>query len=170
MKKCLLCNEKIKENHLLCLDHYNEIKEKYPFIENLELEELKLFMNLYIKANPKDKLPDFQCEDGHYVRSTHEQLIDNFLYNNNIRHAYEQKIEDKNKKEGYILCDWYLPDGNVYIEYWGMENNTMYEEQKNYKLKIYKNFNLIQLYPEDTKKDLRFKLKQELAKYNIEIK
>lgn len=170
MKNCFICGKIIKDNHLICRKHYNEIKEKYPFIENLNLIDLTSFLELYIKTDPKEKQPDYRCNDGHYVRSTHEQLIDNFLFDNRIIHVYEEKVIDKNDPNKVIKCDWYLPNGKVYIEYWGIENSMKYEHQKEYKLKIYENYNLIQLYPEDTKNDLRLKLKQELSKYNIEIK
>ncbi len=41
--------------------------------------------------------------------------------------------------------------GDVYIEYWGIENDKKYEESKEYKMGIYKEdkITLISLYPED---------------------
>jgi hypothetical protein len=77
--------------------------------------------------------------DGHYVRSKAEVLIDNWLYQYGLIHAYERKLpidED-------VYCDFYIPSGNgrsqaVYIEYWGMENDPKYLERKNKKLEIYK--------------------------------
>jgi hypothetical protein len=77
--------------------------------------------------------------DGHYVRSKAEMLIDNWLYQYGLVHAYERKLpidED-------VYCDFYIPSGNgrpqaVYIEFWGLENDPKYTERKNKKKEIYK--------------------------------
>lgn len=77
--------------------------------------------------------------DGHYVRSKAEMLIDNWLYQYGLVHAYERKLpidED-------VYCDFYIPSGNgrpqaVYIEFWGLENDPKYTERKNKKVEIYK--------------------------------
>lgn len=77
--------------------------------------------------------------DGHYVRSKAEMLIDNWLYQYGLVHAYERKLpidED-------VYCDFYIPSGNgrpqsVYIEFWGLENDAKYTERKNKKIDIYK--------------------------------
>lgn len=39
----------------------------------------------------KKYLPEFRADDGHYVRSQGEMIIDNWLYNNNYLHEYEKK-------------------------------------------------------------------------------
>ncbi|MEQ9102217.1 MAG: glycerol kinase [Imperialibacter sp.] len=77
--------------------------------------------------------------DGHYVRSKAEMLIDNWLYQYGLVHAYERKLpidED-------VYCDFYIPSGNgrpqaVYIEFWGLENDPKYTARKNKKIEIYK--------------------------------
>lgn len=77
--------------------------------------------------------------DGHYVRSKAEMLIDNWLYQYGLIHAYERKLpidED-------VYCDFYIPSGNgrpqaVYIEFWGLENDPKYTERKKKKIEIYK--------------------------------
>lgn len=77
--------------------------------------------------------------DGHYVRSKAEMLIDNWLYQYGLIHAYERKLpidED-------VYCDFYIPSGNgrpqaVYIEFWGLENDPKYTARKNKKIEIYK--------------------------------
>ena len=45
-----------------------------------------------------------------------EMLIDNWLYMAEIVHAYERKLPI----EEDVYCDFYIPKGKVYIEYWGM--------------------------------------------------
>lgn len=85
--------------------------------------------------------------DGHYVRSRAEMLIDNWLYMSEIVHAYERKLPI----EEDVYCDFYLPVGKVYIEFWGLENDAKYNERKKTKLEIYKKygFNLIELEDKD---------------------
>ncbi len=81
--------------------------------------------------------------DGHFVRSKAEMLIDNWLYMAEIVHAYERKLPI----EEDVYCDFYIPTGKVYIEYWGYENDQKYLARKEKKLEIYKKygFNLIEL-------------------------
>lgn len=81
--------------------------------------------------------------DGHYVRSKAEMLIDNWLYMAELVHAYERKLP----VEEDLYCDFYIPTGKVYIEYWGLENDPQYRERKAKKIDIYKKygFKLIEL-------------------------
>jgi hypothetical protein len=74
--------------------------------------------------------------DGHYVRSRAEMLIDNWLYMSEIVHAYERKLP----VEEDAYCDFYLPVGKVYIEFWGLENDEKYNERKKIKLGIYRKY------------------------------
>jgi hypothetical protein len=92
----------------------------------------------------REKFPaKLRAADGHMVRSRGELLIDNYLYYKQIIHAYERKApidED-------LYCDFYLPTGNVYIEYWGLEEDASYAKRKAKKLALYSanNLNLIEL-------------------------
>ena len=88
-------------------------------------------------------IANFRATDGHMVRSKAETLIDNFLYTSGIVHAYERKLPI----EEDVYCDFYLPEGKIYIEYWGLENDAKYAARKKSKLDIYKKyqFNLIEL-------------------------
>ncbi len=85
--------------------------------------------------------------DGHYVRSKAEMLIDNWLYMAEIVHAYERKLPI----EEDVYCDFYIPTGKVYIEYWGYENDSKYLHRKAEKQKIYEKygFKLIELEDKD---------------------
>lgn len=92
----------------------------------------------------REKFPaKHRTTDGHYVRSKAEMLIDNFLYMLEIPHAYERRLPIEEE----IYCDFYIPTGKVYIEYWGFENEPKYLTRKKAKQEIYKkyNFNLIEL-------------------------
>ncbi|MCW8886837.1 MAG: hypothetical protein OQK12_16550 [Motiliproteus sp.] len=81
--------------------------------------------------------------DGHYVRSKSEMLIDNWLYMAEIVHAYERKLPIEEE----VYCDFYIPTGKVYIEYWSSENDDEYLARKAEKQQIYKKygFKLIEL-------------------------
>ena len=60
----------------------------------------------------------YRTLDGHYVRTKSEVIIDNWLYNKRIVHAYERKLpidED-------VYCDFFIPEGKCYMEYWGMQD------------------------------------------------
>jgi hypothetical protein len=92
----------------------------------------------------RDKfVANHRATDGHMVRSRGEMLIDNFLYFAGIAHAYERLLP----VEEELYCDFYVPAGKVYIEYWGLDDDPKYIERKNIKKEIYKKsgFNLIEL-------------------------
>tara|TARA_B100000683_G_C12371414_1_gene507335 strand:- start:80 stop:946 length:867 start_codon:yes stop_codon:yes gene_type:complete len=75
----------------------------------------------------------YRTQDGHRVRSKAEVMIDDYLYLKNIAHAYERRLpidED-------VLCDFFIPEGRVYIEFWGLEENEKYQARKKKKLEIY---------------------------------
>jgi hypothetical protein len=103
--------------------------------------------------------------DGHYVRSRAEMLIDNWLYMSEIVHAYERKLP----VEEEVYCDFYLPIGKVYIEFWGMESDPKYNERKKVKLEIYHkySFNLIEIEDMDIQ-NLDDILPKKLLKFGIQ--
>jgi hypothetical protein len=113
----------------------------------------------------RDKFkPNLRATDGHYVRSKAELLIDNWLYMSGLVHAYERKLPIGEEK----YCDFYLPTGKVYIEYWGLEDNPTYAARKEEKIKIYKEngLHLIQLTEKDVQ-NLDDNLPRLLLEFNI---
>lgn len=130
-----------------------------------------------IKLNSNDKedtkavgfrekfLAKHRSADGHFVRSKAEMLIDNWLYMAEIVHAYERKLPI----EEDVYCDFYIPTGKVYIEYWGYENDQKYLARKEKKIDIYKKygFNLIELNDEDVQ-NLDDLLPKMLLKYGVQ--
>ena len=88
-----------------------------------------------------------RATDGHFVRSKAEMLIDNWLYMAEIVHAYERRLPIEEE----VYCDFYIPTGKVYIEFWGLENDPKYAERKRVKKAIYEkyNFKLIELTDEE---------------------
>lgn len=93
-------------------------------------------------------------------------LIDNWLYNKGIPHAYKVSVYMPKNPNKTVLCDFYLPQGNVYIEYWGLENEEQYEKRKAEKIAMYdKNkMNRIDL-NENSIERLNDVLPKELGKY-----
>lgn len=120
----------------------DQLKEKFENAEELPSSELEF----------RNKFPnEYRAEDGHYVKSKDEVLIDNFLFAQGICHGYERKLPISEN----LYCDfWINKPGNpiVYIEYWGMDD-TRYLERKESKKKIYKDndYLLIELDKNDIK-------------------
>jgi len=87
--------------------------------------------------------PTIRASDGHMVRSRGEAMIDAFFYENRIVHAYEKLVPI----EQTMYCDFYLPELNVYVEFWGMESNPKYKARKTKKLELYgqNDFKLIEI-------------------------
>ena len=118
-------------------------------------------------SNFRKKFPaEHRAQDGHMVRSKAEMLIDNWLYITRIVHAYERRLPVE--EEAY--CDFYIPEGKVYIEYWGLENDPQYRNRKETKLEIYRRhgLDLIELNDEQVK-NLDDHLPRELLKRNITV-
>ncbi len=94
---------------------------------------------------------DIRTEDGHYVRSMAEKVIDDYLYHHSIVHSYEKRIIIPKDHESILLCDFYIPEIDTYIEYYGKYDGE-YLSRKHAKDAIYKenNLNYIAL----SKKDL----------------
>jgi len=140
-------------------------------IENHIIDEPKILKtNTKIdnkESNFRDKFPaTHRTSDGHNVRSRAEVIIDNYLYNNQIIHAYERKVPIDEE----MYADFYIPMGKkVYIEFWGKEGDEQYDIRKNKKIEIYKKngLNLIELNDEDLTK-IDDVLPGRLRKYEIE--
>lgn len=109
--------------------------------------------------------------DGHMVRSRAEMLIDNYLYQCGIVHAYERKLPI----EEDCYSDFYIPSGTgrpqaVYIEFWGLEDDPGYTARKKKKLELYRKneIPLIELNNEDLT-NLDDVLARKLLKYGIKV-
>lgn len=117
--------------------------------------------------NFREKFPaPLRTKDGHWVRSKAEVIIDNALYDYKLAHAYERKLPI----EEDLLSDFFIPSGNVYIEYWGMEDDPKYAERKKAKIEIYKkyDFKLIELNETDIA-NLDDHLPKKLLKFDIKV-
>lgn len=109
----------------------------------------------------------YRTQDGHRVRSRAEAMIDDYLYNNGIAHAYERRLPGIDEE---VISDFYIPQGKVFIEFWGMEENEKYAERKKKKLEIYsnENFRLIELNDGDIQ-NLDDVLPRKLRKFGINV-
>lgn len=107
-----------------------------------------------------------RTKDGHFVRSRAEVIIDDTLYDYGLVHAYEKKVPIEEE----LYTDFYLPNGKVYIEFWGMESDAKYLERKKIKLGIYKKYDLklIELDDNDIS-NLDDHLPKKLLKYGIKV-
>jgi len=95
----------------------------------------------------REKFPaTLRTKDGHLVRSKSEIIIDNWLYDSKIVHAVERKLQTEEE----VYCDWWIPTGKVYIEFWGLDD-PQYLARKERKILIYEkyHFKLIQLSEKD---------------------
>jgi len=77
--------------------------------------------------------PRFKAEDGHFVKSKSEMLIDNWLYNNGVVHAYESRVPIPEE----MLCDFFIPSAEKYVEYWGLEDKEEYRKRMDKKRSLY---------------------------------
>jgi len=117
--------------------------------------------------NFRDKFESkHRTKDGHFVRSRAEVIIDDTLYDYGLVHAYEKKVPIEEE----LYTDFYLPNGKVYIEFWGMESDPKYLERKKIKLEIYKKYDLklIELDDNDIA-NLDDHLPKKLLKYGIKV-
>ncbi len=141
--KCEDCGIWKKGTKPLCYECWfksNKLKQKLSDdykISDIEAEE----------ENFRSKFPaNYRTDDGHKVRSKAEKIIDNWLYRNEIVHAYERQVPIE---EG-LVCDFFVPKGKVWIEYWGLEDKE-YLKRKELKKDLYKKYdkNLIELTDKD---------------------
>jgi hypothetical protein len=108
--------------------------------------------------------PKHRATDGHWVRSKAELLIDNWLYVSGIAHAYERRLPIE--EEAY--CDFYIPEGKVYLEYWGLERDPKYEARMKVKIELYEKYglNLLEL-TDDHIRNLDDYLPTKLLEFNL---
>jgi hypothetical protein len=106
---------------------------------------------------------NIRAKDGTWVQSEGERLICEALDAEQIRYRYDERFRIL---DGYaIRPDFYLPEFDVYIEYWGMDTADykigMLKKQQLYQQQGKK---LVSLYPADRHR-MRERLLSKLAKY-----
>ena len=94
---------------------------------------------------------------GEMVKSIGERRIADYFEKNNIRYVYEKEARRESLFFDYKIStpDFYLPDYDVYVEYWGLVNadddwtRTNYERKMKWKMAMYykNNIKFISIYP-----------------------
>ena len=76
-----------------------------------------------------------------YVKFNQRNIADtfsaNFCWGHSLR-AYEKRVPIKED----VYCDFYIPKGKVYVEFWGLEDDEAYIKRKEQKIELYKKYNL----------------------------
>jgi hypothetical protein len=153
-------NNILTNNNLLSV--FKEVIVTEPQYDKTLIETPKIN-----NENFRDKFPaTLRTRDGHIVRSRAEVIIDNALYEYKLAHAYERKLPI----EEDLYSDFFIPTENVYIEFWGMEDDPKYAARKKVKIEIYKkyDFKLIELNDSDIS-NLDDYLPKKLLKYGIRV-
>jgi len=88
---------------------------------------------------------------GEVVRSYSEKVIADWFYRNGIRYAYGRPAFDR---RGSVISrpDFYLPDYDMYIEYWGLAGTGRgYERTMRWKAEQYRAnaVRVVLLYPDE---------------------
>ena len=107
-----------------------------------------------------------RVDDGHFVRSRAEAIIDNWLCYKGVLHAYEKKLPIPEN----VRCDFYLFKNGIYIEFWGLESDPKYAARKKEKIALYRKYDLplLEIYDADIDR-LDDVLPQKLLKYGITV-
>ena len=207
IKSTLDVDVKIKTFHSLGLEIVKEVEGERPLI--IDVENDQDFLR-YMK-NESGNLPiDFQVEylyeyykekaksefDEEYfkyvddkefytynqekVKSYNELRIANYLFVNNIRYEYETPYRCT-RTGNTISPDFYLPDYNVYIEFYGINKDGgtrsdideyQYKASMKFKQNLYaeNGVKVIELFYGDAQNNILYeKLKQELNKLDSNI-
>jgi hypothetical protein len=124
-------------------------------------------LSSFPQVESSSEIGKYLTEDGHFVRSHGELIIDNWLFRNNILHAYEYRIQ---KGMNFVKCDFYLPQYEIFIEYWGMIGNSNYNSRRKEKVQFYNkaNLKLLELFPVDVTM-LSEVLRPKLAAYGVKF-
>ena len=118
------------------------------------------------------------------VKSYGELIIANYLFSNSISYLYEKEYVPNSsvKMNNFYKPDFYLPEVDLYIEYFGIDEKgktasyidaEKYKEQMNWKLNTHKqgNTKLISLYYyQNRDRTLLDELKNQLNNHNVVFK
>ena len=128
----------------------------YKNIDNLCKEaqiERPEYLSLYKRNTDKVLKEKYYSLMGHKCSSIPEVIISNILYNQNINYIYDGKYSDyfEDFSCGSKRFDWYLPEYNIVIEYFGLLGNISYDRKILFKKQfcVKNNIELIDLYPKD---------------------
>jgi DNA helicase-4 len=127
---------------------------------------------------------------GEIVKSYGELEIANYLFSNNIKYVYEKEYKYNTMIDEYqqYTPDFYLPEYDIYIEYFGIDENKnvapyfkdkdgktaseIYNESIEWKRKTHKEHNTIMIetfYYENKQGKLLSNLEKSLKEHNVKI-
>ena len=165
--RCIICGRETKPGFFFCTLCYTKYKNKELLVKITNCKDVDVLDDLYEGL--------YICDDGHIVKSKSERDIDNYLFENNIPHAYERVFIPKSNVDETIKPDFTLPNYNnsgkdVFIEHWGFaSSNIKYTKSKNYKIKIYRDekITLISTNEKDMQ-DYKTSLKKKLSTFEYD--
>jgi len=153
----------------------NNYKGNLSVYWKIEILNNKIFKNAVEPQEVKDKdetdfrnkfKAEYRTNDGHYVRSRAEVIISNWLFGECIAHAYEKRVPI----EEDVYCDFYIPKGKIYIEFWGYEDDEKYLARKQKKRELYKKYKLNLIEIDNSKiNNIDDFLPRELLKFGINL-
>jgi len=123
-------------------------------------------LNALLGKDLSEQTDQFPCVDGHVASSKALMLVDNWLYSAGLVHAVGRALA----VDDTLRCDFYLPQGRVYLEYWGFEKTPAYLKQKMAKKEAYQEhkLNVIELQAQDLDK-LDQVLPKRLLQFGIQV-
>lgn len=160
--QCIICGADSGSKYF-CKSCYSKFKDHTVILKVINCRDFEI----------EEKYADgviYMCKDGHKVRSKSEKMIDDFLFENKILHAYEKVLDVDGTEEHELKPDFYLAEYDAYLEHWGYDEkeNPGYGKTKKYKLDIYRQMGLtIICTDESDMDDPDLKLRRKLNKNNI---
>lgn len=99
---------------------------------------------------------EYKTMNGEVVKSGGERMIADYFHRSKIRYEYEKSANGRSSRR-ISRPDFYLPDYDVYVEYWGMVDTEDSKTRKEYvkgmewKMAQYREngIKIISIYPQD---------------------
>lgn len=168
------------------LDEFEDLGEYHEHYKNVDFETLKskaFKQKEYVKKNTKKLANEYKTYSGEQVKSLEEFIIANFLFLNGIDYIYESPYAYNTANQNYrqYKPDFYLPEYDIYIEHFGINENfraphlsdieeKIYLEGIEWKRNTHKQYQttLIETYSYYNKNGILLeKLEEKLKNYNI---
>ncbi|MFE7062060.1 UvrD-helicase domain-containing protein [Sutcliffiella sp. NPDC057660] len=106
------------------LDEFDNLGDYHEHYKSIDFETLKSksAKQEYVDKHTKDMATIFNTYGGERVKSLEEFIIANFLFLNGINYEYEKDYPHLTANESYrqYKPDFYLPDYDLYIEHFGV--------------------------------------------------
>lgn len=130
--KCIYCKEKISKPFLCkrCYDFLEGSKLQIEFASPRKIKVVKICDKYEVDKNLVTK-------KGECVRSEAELKVANCLFDAGIEYIYEYRFPINDKLEKDLRPDFYLPEKDIWLEYWSSEGNPKYLARVMYKLMYY---------------------------------